>query len=75
MADILKPELSSKKNIQEFINSIEDERLRKLISEHLGDLLIAGMPENNKAEEARHRFQDAVKELIEADAGENKNEN
>lgn len=75
MANILKPELSSKKNIQEFINSIEDDRLRKLVSDHLEDLLIAGMPDNKKAEEARHRFQDAVKELIEADAGEIKNEN
>lgn len=75
MTDILKPEQSSKKNIQEFINSIEDERLRKLISDHLGDLIIAGMPEDKKADEARRRFQEAVKELINAEAGETKNEN
>jgi hypothetical protein len=75
MADILKPELSSKKNIQEFINSIEDERLRKLISDHLGDLLIAGMPEDKRAEEARHHFQEAVKKLIEAEVGEAEHEN
>jgi hypothetical protein len=69
MPGILKPELNSKKNIQEFINSIQDEKLKQVIQKHLGDILLLGTDASDRQkEDARRKFHTAVKKLVEKES-------
>ena len=64
MADILKPNLTSRENLEAFIMTIQDQTLQLLVREHMDDILRAGRlgPDASRAE--RDRFLEAVKTLI-----------
>ena len=42
MADLLQPDKNSRENIAIFLDSIEDEEIRNLLTDHLEDILAVG---------------------------------
>lgn len=48
MADILKPDRNSHENILLFINTIEDEQIKKVMIDNLEHILLAGADCENK---------------------------
>lgn len=73
MSGILRPEKSSRENIFLFLETIEDEELRKLIKSNIENILAVGADEDADRSH-RTSFFDAISSLIEKRTGGN-NEN
>jgi len=64
MPEVLQPDRTSRENIQLFLDSIEDEDLRRLIEENLDQILAIGA-ERGSTQDQRETFFSAVSDLIE----------
>ena len=71
MPNILQPDSGSRDNLSAFLQTIEDEGLRNLLTDHLQDILTIGRIGSGKETQAhRESFFKAVETLIEARAKE-----
>ena len=64
MADVLKPNLTSRENLEAFITTIQDQTLQSLVREHVDDILLTGRVGPDASRAQRDGFFEAVKTLI-----------